>query len=157
MALRTLMQAKVSAGNTIAQLDIIDCFTDDWELADGSALTSPALDIHLHCQYAAQECKSIIEILDGFLANPASGQQVGIFAEMEIRRENAVDEVKKLVRLIEALAKTQTDPALSLHEMRKRAERLVGKIEGLKVQIDGLEEIVRTPVLQQSQPQEQVQ
>lgn len=163
MALRTLMQAKVSAGNAIHNLDTIDCFTDDWELGDGSTLTSPALDIHLHCQYAAEECKSIMEILDGFLANPASGQQVVIFTELEIRRENAVDDVKKLMSVIVELAKTQTDPALSLQEMRKRAERLVGKIEGLKRQIDELEDMVRPPPppLQQDRPpaseQQQVQ
>ncbi|KAK5123367.1 hypothetical protein LTR85_002799 [Meristemomyces frigidus] len=157
MALRTLMQAKIGAGNAIHNLDTIDCFTDDWELGDDSPLTSPALDIHLHCQYAAEECKSIMEILDGFLANPASGQQVGIFTEMEIRRENAVDEVKKLVKVIEELAETQTDPALSLQEMKKRGERLVGKAEGLKVQIDELEKMVQTPVLQQGQSQASAQ
>lgn len=106
--------------------------------------------MHLHCTYAAQECKAIGEILDGFLANPTSGQQVGIFAEMEIRRENALEEVRKLVELIDELAKTETDPVLGLKEMGKRAQRQLGKIESLKVHVDALERLVHmTPALQQ--------
>ncbi|KAK5132113.1 hypothetical protein LTR08_000364 [Meristemomyces frigidus] len=160
MALRVIMKAKVSAGNVIHQLDTIDCFTDDWDDPTGS-LTSPALDIHLQCQYSAEECKSIIEILDGFLANPALSQQVGIFSELEVRRENAVDEVKKLVVVLAGLKELHSDPALSLREMWKRAERLVGKIEGLRGNVEELETMVRAPMLQQQEqpqtPQQQQQ
>ena len=154
MAFRALMQAKIGAGNAIHQLDTIDCFTDDWALEDtAGALARAALDIHLHCQYAAEECKSIIEILDGFLANPTSGQQVGIFLELEVRRENAGDDLKKLVKIIVELSIAHSDPALSLAEMWKRAERLVAKIDGLKTNVEELERIVHTPMLQQEQPQ----
>ena len=152
MALRIIMQAKVAAGNVIHQLDTIDQFTDEWGI-DNSALTTSALDIHLQCQYAAEECKSIIEILDGFLANPTSCQQVGIFSELEVRRENGEDELRKLVNVLDALNRNYTDPALSLVEMWKRAERLVGKIQGLKINVEDLERSVHTPMLQQEQPQ----
>ena len=148
MALRIIMQAKVGAGNVIHQLDTIDQFTDEWG-TDNLVLTSSALDIHLQCQYAAEECKSIIEILDGFLVNPTSCQQVGIFSELEVRRENAVDELMKLVKVLSTMNGIHTEPALSLMEMWRRAERLVGKIEGLKLNVEELERIVHTPVIQQ--------
>ena len=153
MALQIIMRAKVCVGNAIHQLDTIDQFTDEWG-TDDAALTSGALDIHLQCQYAAEECKSIIEILDGFLASPVTSQQVGIFPELEIRRENAVDELDKLVDVLLTMKKFRTDPALSLTEMLKRAERLVGKIESLKVNMEELERFVHTPMLQQQQQPE---
>ena len=61
-----------------------------------------------------------------------------------------VDEVKKLAAVMVELAKTGKDPMLSLAEMVKRAERVLQKIDGLKVRFDELERMAHTPLLQQS-------
>ena len=129
MALRIIMQAKVAAGNVIHQLDTIDQFTDEWG-TDDAALTGFALDIHLQCQYAAEECKSIIEILDGFLANPTSCQQVGIFSELEVRRENGEDELRKLVNVLDALNRNYADPALSRWRCGREQSGLLPRFRG---------------------------
>jgi hypothetical protein len=106
-------------------------------------LTEPALDIHLYCQHAAAESKAIVEILDGFIATPSSSGQVGIFVEMEVRRGNAVGELKGLARAIEHLATVESNPPLSLREMSKRTLRTAAKMEGLKGVIDELEKMVQ--------------
>ncbi|KAK4949065.1 hypothetical protein LTR10_012438 [Elasticomyces elasticus] len=141
MALRNLIQAKVTSSNAINELDTIDCFTDEWETHDGSKLTEPALEIHLSSLEAASELKAIVDILDAFLGNPALGGQMGIFMEMEVRRENAANEVNAIVQVVEGLAKVDTVPD-NLREIRVRTQRLSRKLSGLKTQIDQLENIV---------------
>ncbi|TKA81176.1 hypothetical protein B0A55_02628 [Friedmanniomyces simplex] len=149
MALRNLIQAKVTSASTIHELDTIDCFTDDWDTEPNSKLTDPALEIHLACQHAASECKAIVDILDGFLTNPALGAQVGIFVEMEVRRENAMSEVAAVVQVAGELATRETGPDLNLMEIRKRAKKLLGKLQGLNVQVAELEKMVEAPVAEQ--------
>ncbi|KAK5676689.1 hypothetical protein LTS10_010990 [Elasticomyces elasticus] len=141
MALRNLIQAKVTSSNAINELDTIDCFTDEWDTDTGSKLTDPALEIHLSCMEAASELKAIVDILDAFLGNPALGGQMGIFMEMQVRRENAANEVNAIVQVAEGLAKVETVPE-NLREIRVRTQRLGRKLDGLKTQIDQLESIV---------------
>lgn len=146
MALRLVMQTKVRAANAIHQLDTIDCFTDDWDTEEDAALRSAALDMHLHCQYAAEECNAIVEIVSAIINGQADSSQMEIFTELEVRRENAADEVEKLAHAIEQLGKTQRDPALSLQEMHRRTERVFAQLQGLKAKVEELEKLARTPV-----------
>ncbi|KAK1079005.1 hypothetical protein LTR33_006754 [Friedmanniomyces endolithicus] len=142
MALRNLIHAKITGANAIHELDTIDCFTDDWETEHNSKLAEAALEIHLACQHAASECKAIVDILDGLLTDPTLSTQVGSFVEMEIRRKNAMGEIAAMARVAEDLAKTETSLELNLMEIGKRAKKLLGKLQGLKVQVQELERIV---------------
>ncbi|KAK5716091.1 hypothetical protein LTR15_009916 [Elasticomyces elasticus] len=141
MALRNLIQAKVTGSNAINELDTIDCFTDEWDTDARSKLTDPALEIHLSCMEAASELKAIVDILDAFLGNPALGGQMGIFMEIAVRRENAASEIVAILKVVEGLAEMETVPE-SLSEIRVRTQRLSRKLDGLKTQIDQLENIV---------------
>ncbi|KAK5704710.1 hypothetical protein LTR17_021666 [Elasticomyces elasticus] len=150
MALRNLIQAKVTSSNAINELDTIDCFTDEWDTDTGSKLTDPALEIHLSCMEAASELKAIVDILDAFLGNPALGGQMGIFMEIAVRRENAASEIVAIVKVVEGLAEMETVPE-SLREIRVRTQRLSRKLDGLKTQIDQLEDIVMQLAPEQQQ------
>ncbi|KAK0846688.1 hypothetical protein LTR91_011796 [Friedmanniomyces endolithicus] len=156
MALRNLIHAKITGANAIHELDTIDCFTDDWETEHNGKLAEAALEIHLACQHAASECKAIVDILDGLLTDPTLGTQLGIFVEMEIRRENAMAEIAAVGQVAEDLAKTETSLELNLMEIGKRAKKLMGKLQGLKVQVQELEKIVEGAAVEQ-QAQSNVQ
>ncbi|KAK0933662.1 hypothetical protein LTR29_014775 [Friedmanniomyces endolithicus] len=156
MALRNLIHAKITGANAIHELDTIDCFTDDWETEHNGKLAEAALEIHLACQHAASECKAIVDILDGLLTDPTLGTQLGIFGEMEIRRENAMAEIAAVGQVAEDLAKTETSLELNLMEIGKRAKKLMGKLQGLKVQVQELEKIVEGAAVEQ-QAQSNVQ
>ncbi|KAK1051303.1 hypothetical protein LTR74_016846 [Friedmanniomyces endolithicus] len=149
MALRNLIHAKITGANAIHELDTIDCFTDDWETEHNGKLAEAALEIHLACQHAASECKAIVDILDGLLTDPTLGTQLGIFVEMEIRRENAMAEIAAVGQVAEDLAKTETSLELNLMEIGKRAKKLMGKLQGLKVQVQELEKIVEGAAVEQ--------
>ncbi|KAK0274947.1 hypothetical protein LTR35_011369 [Friedmanniomyces endolithicus] len=149
MALRNLIHAKITGANAIHELDTIDCFTDDWETEHNGKLAEAALEIHLACQHAASECKAIVDILDGLLTDPTLGTQLGIFVEMEIRRENAMAEMAAVGQVAEDLAKTETSLELNLMEIGKRAKKLMGKLQGLKVQVQELEKIVEGAAVEQ--------
>ncbi|KAK3075916.1 hypothetical protein LTR53_000345 [Teratosphaeriaceae sp. CCFEE 6253] len=163
MALRTLMQAKVTCANTIHELDTIDCFTDDWPLttttlglalADAAladaALADAALEIHLACQHAAAECGAIVEMLDALLSDdPAMSAQPRVLVEMEVRRENAGGEIEEARRIVEELAEgDRVGPELSLREIGMRAWRLGAKLRGMRGVLEELEVKVQAPALQ---------
>ncbi|KAK0273690.1 hypothetical protein LTR35_012127 [Friedmanniomyces endolithicus] len=149
MALRNLIKAKVTSANAIHELDTIDSFTDDWDTEQDSKLTEPALEIHLACQHAASECKAIVDITDALMTDPALGTQMGIFVEMKIRRENAMSEIVTVAQVVKELTKTETDVDLNLLEILKRVKKLLGKLQGLQVQVQELEKIVEVAAVEQ--------
>jgi len=149
MALRNLIKAKVTSANAIHELDTIDSFTDDWDTEQDSKLTEPALEIHLACQHAASECKAIVDITDALMTDPALGTQMGIFVEMEIRRENAMSEIVTVAQVVKELTKTETDVDLNLLEILKRVKKLLGKLQGLQVQVQELEKILEVAAVEQ--------
>ena len=54
--------------------------------------------------------------------------------------------IEGLGKLIGELAKTESDPELSLQEIQKRALRLKGKMEGLKPQLAQLESVAQKQI-----------
>ena len=165
MAFHILMQSRILCTNSTHDFDTLDCFTDDWDLAADRSLRDRAMAIHLHCECAAEECKAMADIcgmLLNYASNNATQPQISqqqrvnsqkheqqtnlptidpyVFAELQVRQENAIEEVLSLINVLDALATRRRDAdEMALPEMGMRAQRLLGKLEGLRPKINALQ------------------
>lgn len=138
MALRIFMQAKVACSNTIHNLETIDGITDDWTNADDT-LESDALDVHLNCQYAAEECLAITKIIDQFFANAAGSDQIFKLEEMSVRAENAAKNIKKIELLVEKVKSHGGEAADGSTELKRRCEHITEALDEAKGNVEELQ------------------
>ena len=82
IALKLLIQAKITSSNCVDDVETLDGLTDDWPEEKDSNLTDTALDIHLHCEAVAKECHAIIATLDAFATSPNGSPYAEQFIEM---------------------------------------------------------------------------
>lgn len=136
-ALRTIITARIACTNTIAELEVIDNLTDDWNL-DNARLATGSLEIHLQAEFCAKEASTVLENLNTIMN---TGRMVileeWLCMELEIRRENAVLAATQIISVIESLetayskATLGTDD-LGLVEIKRRVQLIVVKLENLK-------------------------
>lgn len=149
---RKLMKARITCSNSIHELETLDGLTDDWD-GDDEDLENAALDIHLQCEYGCKESNALHEMLTGLLSGfNAPG---GLWTEIELRQENAVEATNEIIKVIEGLLSMGANPDLGLKEMKRRAQHVVAKLEALKDTFSDLESEVQA-CLVQAQKQNQV-
>ena len=126
--LRKLMKARIACGNSVQELEALDGFTDEWD-ATVEVLENAALDIHLQCEYACKESSALHQILTSLLTDVnAPGW---MWTEVELRQENAVAAAKEIIKVIDGLFVAGANPELMLKEMKRRAQHITTKLEGL--------------------------
>lgn len=131
-ALRTITRARIACTNTIAELEVVDALTDDWDL-EVANLTTASMEIHLQSEFSAKEASTILANLTGIMNNGRLAVlEEWLCMELEVRRENAVVAVQAIMSVIDGLDKVVNGEDLGLAELTRRAEFIVGRLEGLK-------------------------
>ena len=130
-ALHIFMHPRIICTNTISELDTIDQSNDGWDAINRPLLDSAALDIHLHCEYAAKECQPIVDILDRFIAQQGS-DMLPMVVEMCIRQAIALVEANEVLDVVRGLMEVEAAAELGLKEMGRRGMRVVSKLDGVE-------------------------
>ncbi|CAK3883146.1 Hypothetical predicted protein [Lecanosticta acicola] len=134
LALRRVVQARILLGNSVSELEALDSLTDEWN-AEVDQLETAAIEIHLQCDYAVKEANTILEALNGLLANTLPLQEC-LWIELELRQESALAATLELTKVLDKFGASITGPEqaqqLGVKEMKLRAQHVLSKLKESK-------------------------
>ena len=139
-AIKYFVQIKTLASNIMTAFDALDSFTDDWP--DEGNLKNTALDIHLRCESASNECQGIINTLDalGDPENKTPSPFPEEFMTMEVRYEYAQGKLNQIKALLEGVEtgfpSTEAQIELGIEEMKTRVGAIEEEIAEMKTGVD---------------------